>query len=98
MWNAKGDERAKGYRAYKELDRKYQLAADEVRRLREELSHKEETIRNLARELAGLPGMAELAPTEPESSTRRVEAVPNRPTVVRRITRPLSEVIGGGQK
>lgn len=52
VWSAKGDERVKSYRLYRELEELYSSALSKIERLQHSVRHKDELIRRLAAELA----------------------------------------------
>ncbi len=51
-WNAKGEDRAKSYRVYRELEERYRAEQALVEELQSRLAEKNQTIRQLADELA----------------------------------------------
>lgn len=53
-WKAKGADRGKSYQVYQELERRYQTTLVQLQDLQAEVARKNDTIRHLAIELAGL--------------------------------------------
>ncbi len=63
-WNASGDDRAKGFKVYKDLQAKYDHLMQEYSALRDTVTDKNRTIARLARELSQALGSVT---EEPES-------------------------------
>src|SRR5688572_11074209 len=80
VWNAKGDERVKGFKLYQELEATHHEVLQENRRLVAELEQKNELIRRLAAELSialpKQPPVTHAPPASGDSETQLKDAGP----------------------
>lgn len=87
VWDAKGEDRIKSYRLYRDLEDKYNEALAEVELLRAQVKSKDELIRRMAAEIAMLPsdtthhGVRDVAADAALSSSEMSRKLPTVPAI-----------------